>query len=177
MWGLIVLYENSGSNALKEYGYAIPEWEAPEQKSSARRPKKGAEASQASKKAQKRALTAQMKFAVCLVTAAVFAMAFTVLMFKATLNTEYKTLSERKAQLSDLTSQVEQLSSEIEGRNVISAVDEKATEMGLHQADKEQIVYITLDSGDSGEVLAEDGSNRGLRLFFNKIAAIAEYLY
>ena len=162
------MFENDGSNALKqEYAFEIPELE----------PERRPERPQRAKRAKKRHLTAQKKVAIFAVTMALFAMASTVLVFKAELNTQYKNLSEEKAILSSLTAQAEQLSSEIESSGSIVAIDEKATELGLRQASQSQIVYISLGSEDGGQILAEDKSTGGLSLFLNKVAAIAEYLY
>lgn len=163
------IYENDGSGALKQYEYVEIEVNTVPKKAPEQKPRK--------KSSSKRGLTAQTKGSIVAATVTVFAMAFIVLMFKAALNTEYKTLSIQKTELSNLTSKVEQLSSEIEGGGNVAAVEEKAAELGLHSADKSQVVYIAIDSADGGEILAEDNSNRGIHLFFNKIAAIAEYLY
>lgn len=158
------MFENNGTSALKPY----EEYELPAQKK--KKVKHG------SAKKTKKGLSAQSKASIVAAVVAVFAMAAVILMFKAVLNTEYKALSKQKAELERVSSRVERLSSEIEGSSVV-AIEEKAAEMGLMEADKSQIVYISLNSVDSGEVLAEDSANHGLNLFFNKIAAIAEYLY
>ncbi len=159
------MYENDGNNALKQYEYIeVPAESTPRHKKE-------------ETPASRRRVTAQKKALLMVCTLAVFAMAAIFLMFRAVLNTEYRTLSQKKDELSSVESKVEQLSSEIEGSGGVMAIDEKAAEMGLHEAYGSQIVYISLDSTDKGEVLAEDNSNSGIRLFFNKVAAIAEYLY
>ncbi len=164
------MFENDGSNALKPNDYAliIPEQAAEE---AARRRRRRAA------KPRQRQLTSQQKSAVVAVTIALFAMALTVLMFKAELNTDYKELSQSKERLETLSSRAEQLSSEIEGGGSLVAVEEKAAELGLQQASESQKVYISLGGEDSGEILAEDSGTGGLSQFFNKVAAIAEYLY
>ncbi len=164
------MFENDGSNALKPNDYAITLPEQTAQEAARRRRRQAA-------KPRQRQMSSQQKSAVVAVTIALFAMALTVLMFKAELNTNYKELSQSKDKLAVLSSRVEQLSSEIEGGGSLVAVEEKAAELGLSQAEQSQIVYITLGGKDSGEILAEDGGTRGLSQFFNKVAAIAEYLY
>ncbi len=156
------MFETDGSNALKR------EYELEEQSESLR-PKR--------RPSVKKGLSAGNKAAMLAAVTALFILAFTVLIFKAALNTEYKSLSEKKDELSNVTSQVEQLTSELEGASGIVAVDEKAAEMGLQSASSDQIVYISLDDADKGKILAEDKSGRGIHLFFNKVAAIMEYLY
>lgn len=157
------MFESNGSNALKrEYEYELP---VEREKKIAKRPKKS------------RKLSPRNKASLVAGVAVLFALAFIVLMFKAVLNTEYKNLSTQKAELERLTSEVEQLNSQIEGSGSLVAVEEKAAELGLVSASEGQIVYLSLDNTDKGEILAEDKSNRGIHLFFNKVAVIAEYLY
>lgn len=178
------MFENDGSNALKQEAlplvepFAEPEL-SPERdvERAADRAAKRKKQRMAAEKAKKRQLTAQRKGAIVMAAVAVFSMALVVLMFKAELNTEYRNLSFKKDELSGLSSRVEQLSSEIEGGGSLVAIEEKAAEMGLYQADDSQLVYISLGLTDSGEVLAEDSGTGGLNLFLNKVAAVAEYLY
>ncbi len=158
------MFETDGSNALKR------EYELPEQQNERQQPKRRPSG-------KKKGLSARNKAAMLAAVAALFILAFTVLIFKAALNTEYKNLSAKKAELNDVTSKVEQLTSELEGAGGIVAVDEKAAELGLQSASSDQIVYISLDDSDKGEILAEDKSGRGIHLFFNKVAAVMEYLY
>lgn len=177
------MFENDGSNALKPEILPIPEFlpDMNEPQAETELERVAEEAARRQKKRapgkKKKQLTSQKKFALMAITVTIFMMALTVLMFKAELNTQYRNLTATKNELSSLSSRVEQLSSEIEGSGSIVAIEEKAAELGLRQADSSQIVYISLDNTDHGEVLAEDKSTGGLSLFFNKVAAIAEYLY
>ncbi len=158
------MYENDGSSALKE-AYTYEE---------VNRPKK---VSDPKRRPRRRGITGEQKAAIFVSVIAVSMMALAVLSLMANLNTSYKTLNEKKNQLSSLESQVEQLSSKAEGAAAFAATEEQAAELGLYKPGKEQIVYIELDSADEGEILAEDNSNSGIRAFFNKVAAIAEYFY
>lgn len=165
------MYEVNGSNALKnEYitdgSAALKE----EPRRPARRP--------AAKTAhRKRGLTGERKAFIFMTVLIVSAMAAMFLTLTAMLNTGYRNLSQKKDQLSALEAKVEQLTSETEGAAVVTATEEQAAEMGLYKASRDQVVYISLDGEDGGEVLAEDDSNEGLNAFFNKVAAIAEYFY
>ncbi|MCH5187448.1 MAG: hypothetical protein J1F63_03525 [Oscillospiraceae bacterium] len=177
------MFENDGSNALKPEILPVPEFlpERPEPQVETELERAAEEAAKRQKKRapgkKKQRLSSQKKFALMTITVTLFMMALTVLMFKAELNTQYRNLTVTKNELGSLASRVEQLSSEIEGSGSIVAIEEKAAELGLRQADSSQIVYISLDNADHGEVLVEDKSTGGLNLFFNKVAAIAEYLY
>lgn len=163
-------YEVQGSNALQEKilqeelveEYAVPQPE--EQPVVRRRPRQ-------------RGLTGQKKAAILARVIAISVMAMVIQVLMANLNTNYRILSQKKQELSSLEAQVEQLASETEGAAVIAATEEQAAEMGLYKVNRDQIVYITLDGTDSGQVLAEDNSNVGVKAFFNKVAAIAEYFY
>ena len=164
------MYEVQGSNALQE-AYVPEELveesvvQTPKKKPSARRVPR------------KRGLTGQKKAAIMGVVLALSVMAFIVQVLMANLNTNYRILSQKKKELSGLEAQVEQLASETEGAAVVTVTEEQAAELGLYKADKDRVVYISLDDTDSGQVLAEDDSNVGLHAFFNKVAAIMEYFY
>ncbi len=157
------MYENDGSNALKqEYEYQVPEKEPKRISAPVRR---------------KRGLTGRQKAAIFMCTIAVSLLALCVLTMMASLNADYRILSQKKSELKKLEAQVEQLSSKTEGAAVAAATEEQAAEMGLYRAGKDQTVYITLDNDDGGRILAEDNSNSGIKAFFNKVAVIAEYFY
>lgn len=160
-------YEVNGSSALQEEYIEEQVTEAP-------KPKKKPVVR---RRSHKRGLTGEKKAAIFVSTLAASALAAVVLTLMANLNTGYRTLDQKKQELSDLEAQVEQLASETEGAAAIAATEEQAAEMGLYKMSRDQIVYITLDSTDSGEILAEDNSNVGINAFFNKVAAIAEYFY
>ena len=156
-------YEVNGSSALQEeYVQEVPR---PKKKPVARR------------KPRKRGLTGEKKAAIFMSTLAMAALAAVVLTLMASLNTGYRTLDKKKQELSALEARVDQLYSETEGAAVITATEEQAAEMGLYKVNRDQVVYISLDNTDSGEILAEDNSNVGINAFFNKVAAIAEYFY
>lgn len=152
----------NGSSALKE-AYAEPERPA-------RKP-------QTRRHPRRRGLTGQGKAAIFVATVALAVMASFVLTLMASLNTGYRTLGQKKDELTALEVQVDQLAAETEGASMVTASEEKAAEMGLYKVNRDQVVYISLDDEDSGEILAEDDSNVGMNAFFNKIAAIAEYFY
>ena len=157
-------YEVNGSNALQEE--IIEEYvPQPKKKPAVRR------------SPRKRGLTGEKKAAIFMSTLAVAAVAALVLTLMAILNTGYRTLDQKKQELSALEAKVEQLYSETEGAAVITATEDQAAELGLYKISRDQIVYISLDNTDSGEILAEDNSNVGINAFFNKVAAIAEYFY
>lgn len=160
------MYEVQGSNALQE-AY-VPEAQVEEVVLEVPR-------QQEKSRPRRRTLTGQKKAAIMGVIFALSAMAFVIQVLMANLNTNYKILSEKKGELSRLEAQVEQLASETEGAAVVTVTEEDAAELGLYKVTKDQVVYISLDGEDGGRVLAEDDSNVGLRAFFNKIAAIAEY--
>ncbi len=158
------MYENQGSNALKDEVL----YEIPQPRTAVQQPKI---------KKRKRGLTGRQKAAIFMCTISVAALALLFQTLMANLNSNYRILSQKKQELSQLEAQVEQLSSETEGAAVIAATEEQAAELGLYKAGKDQIVYITLDNSDGGKILAEDNSNSGIRAFFNKVAVIAEYFY
>lgn len=154
------MFESNGSNALKrEYEY----YEAPKKKVAVKK--------------QPKKLSAVNKMYMLAGVGILFGLAFIVLLLKAGLNLEYKNLSAKKTELTKLTAEIEHINSEIEGSGSIAAIEEKATEMGLVSASESQVVYLSLDNTDKGEILAEDNSNKGIHLFFNKVALVAEYLY
>ena len=165
------MHDTDGSNALKEEyivdGSAAlqPEVAVPAKKPAVRR------------RPRKRGLTGERKALIVLCTLTLALLSGIVLTLMANLNTGYRTLSQKKNELSALEAKVEQLASETEGAAVVAASEEKAAEMGLYKVTRDQVIYISLDGDDSGEILAEDNSNVGIRAFFNKVAAIAEYFY
>ena len=158
-------YEVNGSSALQEE--YIEEQAKPQ-------PKKEPVVT---RRTRKRGLTGEKKAAIFMSTLAASALAAVVLTLMASLNTGYRTLDQKKQELSALEAKVEQLASETEGAAVITATEERAAELGLYKINRDQIVYISLESTDRGEILAEDNSNVGINAFFNKVAAIAEYFY
>ena len=168
----MVYYEVNGSSALQEEVIEeiveeqhIEEVSEPQKKPVTRR------------RPRKRGLTGEKKAAIFMSTLAASALAAVVLTLMANLNTGYRTLNQKKQELNALEARVEQLASETEGAAVVTATEEQAAEMGLYKINRDQIVYISLDNTDSGEILAEDNSNVGINAFFNKVAAIAEYFY
>ena len=163
-------YEVQGSNALQEeilQEEVTPEFVIPEPE----------EPVVVRRKRRARGLTGQKKAAIFGMIIAVSAMAMIIQVLMANLNTNYRILSQKKQELSSLEARVEQLASEAEGAAVIAATEEQAAELGLYKVNRDQVVYISLDDTDSGQVLAEDNSNVGINAFFNKVAAIAEYFY
>ena len=168
-------YEVNGSSALQEEYIEIQvEGQVEEQVKEAPQPEKKPVVR---RRPRKRGLSGEKKAAIFMSTLAASALAAVVLTLMASLNTGYRTLDQKKQELSSLEAKVEQLASETEGAAVISATEEQAAEMGLYKISRDQIVYISLENTDSGEILAEDNSNVGISAFFNKVAAIAEYFY
>ena len=94
----------------------------------------------------------------------------------------YVQLYEAKTQVSDLNDQLtalnaenQTLRSEYESKIDLSAIEKRATELGMIQAGAGQTVYLNLSGSDRAEVLGEARAN-GLTSLFEAIKSSVESL-
>ena len=84
-------------------------------------------------------------------------------------------VSNLSSQLSELNAENQTLRSEYESKIDLSAIEKRATEMGMIQANAGQTVYLNLSGADRAEVLQEEETN-GLTSLIEAIKSSVESL-
>lgn len=84
-------------------------------------------------------------------------------------------VSSLNSQLATLTAENQSLRSEYESKIDLSAIEKRATELGMIQANAGQTIYLNLSGADRAEVLREEETN-GLTSLFEAIKSSVESL-